>query len=111
MDTHTSPAPPAAPGTTAPPHATGTSHKAPNYYLIWLFLAVLTLAEVGVAFITAIPKQILVITLILMAMWKALLVAMYYMHLKFEPRRLWLIVAAPLPLAVILVAVVLLEKW
>jgi hypothetical protein len=46
-----------------------------------------------------------------MALWKALLVALYYMHLRFEPRRLWLIVVAPLPLAIILVTVVLLERW
>lgn len=89
----------------------GAGHKAPNYYLIWLVLAVLTLAEVGVAFVTAIPKTALVIILVSMAIWKALLVALYYMHLRFEPRRLWIITAAPLPLAVILVVIVLSEKW
>jgi cytochrome c oxidase subunit 4 len=88
-----------------------TEHKAPNYYLIWLVLAVLTLAEVGVAFIAAIPKTILAIVLIAMALWKALLVAMYYMHLRFEPKRLWIITAAPIPLAIILVVIVLAEKW
>jgi cytochrome c oxidase subunit 4 len=87
----------------------GTSHKAPNYYLIWVILLVLTLAEVGVAFITAIPKQLLIIVLILMALWKAGLVAMYYMHLKFEPKKLWIIALAPVPLAIILVMVVLAE--
>ena len=46
-----------------------------------------------------------------MAVWKALLVAMYYMHLKFEPRKLWILAAAPLPLAVILVMIVLSEHW
>ncbi|HSJ15140.1 MAG TPA: cytochrome C oxidase subunit IV family protein [Longimicrobiales bacterium] len=112
MEGHTHSSPPAASGTSsATTPAPETSHKAPNYYLVWLFLAVLTVAEVGVAFLSAIPKQVLVIALILMAVWKALLVALYYMHLKFEPRRLWLIVAAPLPLAIILVAVVLLEQW
>ena len=91
--------------------AQSTPHKAPNYYLIWVILAVLTLAEVGVAFITAIPKQLLIIILILMALWKAALVAMYYMHLKFEPKKLWVIALAPVPLAVILVMVVLAEGW
>jgi cytochrome c oxidase subunit IV len=86
-------------------------HAAPNYYLIWLVLAVLTMAEVGVAFITAIPKTILAIILVVMALWKALLVALYYMHLRFEPRRLWILTAAPLPLAVILVVIVLAERW
>jgi hypothetical protein len=34
---------------------------------------------------------------------------MYFMHLKFEPRRLLFVVLAPLPLAVILVVIVLQE--
>ncbi len=82
-------------------------HKQPNYYLIWLILFVLTMAEVGVAFLAAIPKRILVTILVGMAIWKAVLVAMYYMHLKFEPRKLWLIALVPIPLAIILVMVVL----
>ncbi len=44
-----------------------------------------------------------------LAVWKATLVAMYYMHLKFERLRLILLASAPLPLAVILVLAVLLE--
>jgi cytochrome c oxidase subunit IV len=85
--------------------------KAPNYYLIWVFLGVLTLAEIGVAFLSAISKEILIIILIALAVWKALLVAMYYMHLKFEPKKLWWIVTAPLPLALILIVIVLMERW
>jgi cytochrome c oxidase subunit 4 len=94
-------------GTAAAPHGA----KKTNYYLIWLILFILTVAEVGVAFLSHIPKNILIIVLLLMAVWKALLVAMYYMHLRFEPRKLWLIAAAPLPLAVILVVIVLSEGW
>lgn len=91
-------------------HESG-GHPAPRYYLIWVVLAVLTLAEVGVAFVTAIPKTALALILIAMALWKAVLVAMYYMHLKFEPRKLWLLTFAPLPLAVIFVVIVVAEKW
>ena len=36
--------------------------------------------------------------------------AIYFMHLKFEPRRFLLVVLAPLPLAVILVVAVL-QEW
>lgn len=86
-------------------------HKTPNYYLIWLILFIMTLAEVGVAFIAALPKTVLIVILLAMAIYKALLVAMYYMHLKFEPKKMWIIAAAPLPLAVILVVIVLSEKW
>lgn len=91
--------------------ASETEHKAPNYYFIWLVLAVLTLAEVGVAFISALPKIALIVILLAMAIWKALLVALYYMHLKFEPKKLWIMAAAPLPLGVILVIIVWYEHW
>ena len=87
------------------------AHATPNYYLIWLILFVLTIAEVGIAFVSSIPKKYLIIILVAMAIWKALLVAMYYMHLKFEPKKLWIMAAAPLPLAVILVVIVLSERW
>lgn len=87
------------------------AHKAPNYYMIWLYLAVLTLAEVGVAMVTSIPKVVLIVILVLMALWKALLVALYYMHLKIEPKKLWLVAVSPLPLALIFVGLVLLERW
>ena len=91
--------------------AAGTHHKAPNYYLIWLYLAVITLAEVGVAFITGISKELLIVVLLFMAVWKAVLVALYYMHLKFEPKRLWWIALSPVPLILIFVGIVLLERW
>ncbi len=83
--------------------------KAPNYYLIWLFLAVLTAVEVGVAFISHLPRTALILILVGLAVWKATLVAMYYMHLRFERLRLILLASAPLPLAVILVLALLLE--
>ena len=86
----------------------GAAHPQPKYMLIWLILFLLTMAEVGVAYI-GLPQRLLVISLVLMALWKAALVAMYYMHLRFEPRNLILIVLAPLPLAFILVIAVLSE--
>lgn len=88
--------------------STGADHKAPPYILIWVVLAVLTVAEVFYAFLD-IPKVYLAIGLVLMALWKALLVAVYYMHLKWEPRRLWALAAAPIPLMMILIFVVLNE--
>lgn len=88
------------------------AHEAqhPNYMAIWAALFALTILEVGVAFV-ALPKGQIIAALLILAVWKALLVALYYMHLKFEPRRLWLLAASPLPLAVILVVAVLSEGW
>lgn len=86
----------------------GVEHSDPPYFLVWGVLFVLTMAEVGYAFLP-LPQFWLAFGLILMAVWKAVLVALYYMHLRFEPRRLWVLVTAPLPLAVILVIAVMTE--
>ncbi len=86
-----------------------TQRKHPPYVLIWVVLAVLTAAEVGVAFLQDWPKTLLVIILVLLAAWKALLVALYFMHLRFERNRMRIIAIAPLPLAVILVVAVITE--
>ena len=84
-------------------------HKHPNYIAIWAWLAILTVAEVLMAMLSHIPRQFLVLALLFMAIWKAVLVALYFMHLKFEPKRLLPVVLAPLPLAVIMVVAILQE--
>lgn len=88
---------------------TNEEHKPAPYMMVWGVLFVLTIGEVFYAF-TDLPKAWLAIGLIVMAVWKAILVALYYMHLRFEPRRLWVMALSPLPLAVILVVVVM-QEW
>ena len=83
-------------------------HSHPNYIGIFVALAVLTAIELGVAFLPW-PKKVLVLLLVGLAIWKAVLVALYYMHLRFEPNRLRILAVAPLPLAVILVTAVIME--
>jgi cytochrome c oxidase subunit 4 len=78
--------------------------------LVWGVLFVLTMVEVFYAFMD-IPKVYIAVGLIIMAVWKALLVALYYMHLRFEPKRLWVLAASPLPLVVILLTFVLFENF
>jgi len=77
-------------------------HKAPNYVAVWGMLAILTMVEVAVVYM-GLPRRLMVVSLVFLALWKALLVALYFMHLKFEPKRLLYVVLAPLPLAIILV--------
>jgi cytochrome c oxidase subunit 4 len=102
--THIEPAP-ADQATTARPHA----H--PNYIMIFVFLAVLTAFELGVAFLPW-NKTVLIVLLVGLAFWKAALVGLYYMHLRFEPNRLRILAVAPLPLIVILVTAVCTEfRW
>ncbi len=82
--------------------------KHPGYWTVWAILAVLTLAELGVAFLPW-PKRVIVLILVGMAIWKALLVALYFMHLRFEKGRMRIFAIAPLPLTVIIVIAVLTE--
>ena len=84
-------------------------HEQPKYMLIWLYLFILTMAEVAVAFVSHFPKWVIVVSLLAMAVWKALLVALYYMHLKFEPKRLRLVALAPLPAVAIMILAIMME--
>jgi len=95
---------------TAPPPQTTSTHVRPNYMLIWLYLFLMTIAEVLLAFELPVSQNLKLILLLIMAVWKALLVALFFMHLKFERWRLRLIFMVPLPLAAILVTVVIMEK-
>ncbi|HEX9582291.1 MAG TPA: cytochrome C oxidase subunit IV family protein [Gemmatimonadales bacterium] len=81
----------------------------PNYIGIFIMLAVLTAAELGVAFVSAFSRNVLLLILIVLAVWKALLVALYFMHLRFETNRVRILAIAPLPLAVIMVVAVITE--
>jgi cytochrome c oxidase subunit 4 len=83
-------------------------HAHPNYLGVFLALALLTGVELGVAFLPW-PKMVLILLLLGLAVWKALLVALYFMHLRFEPNRVRILAIAPLPLAVILIVAVLME--
>jgi cytochrome c oxidase subunit 4 len=87
-----------------------TEHKLPNYMLIWLYLFILTAAEVLFAFEMPISQLTKILCLLVLAIVKALLVALFFMHLKFERWRLRLVFMIPLPLAAILVLAVITEK-
>jgi caa(3)-type oxidase subunit IV len=80
-----------------------TAHKRPNYILIWVYLAVLTAAELGLAFELPISRNWKLILLLFLAVWKAALVGLFFMHLKFERWNLRVLALVPLPLAVIFI--------
>src|SRR6185369_1427203 len=81
-------------------------HKHPNYMAIFWLLAVLTAVEIAVVFLPF-GKMINGTLLTALAVSKATLVAMYFMHLKFETRTLGLIALTPLTIATLLVFVIL----
>lgn len=91
--------------------ADAAEHKHPNYILIWAYLAILTVIEVVVAMLHFLPRNALILLLVSLAVWKAMLVGAYFMHLKFEPRKLLWMVLSPLPLAAILILYVLKERF
>jgi len=86
-----------------------TEHKLPNYMLIWLYLFVLTAAEVLFAFEMPISQLAKILCLLVLAVVKALLVALFFMHLKFERWNLIILAIVPLPLAAILILAVITE--
>src|SRR2546426_5576438 len=80
-----------------------TAHKRPNYILIWVYLAVLTAAELALAFELPISRNLKLLLLLFLAVWKAALVGLFFMHLKFERWNLRIMAIIPLPLAVIFI--------
>ena len=81
-----------------------TEHKHPNYMGIFWILLTVTVLEVGYSFLK-VPRGVLITGLVALAVFKALLVALYFMHLKFERKSLGIIVASTLILGAILVSV------
>ena len=84
----------------------GADFKHPNYWIIWAVLLVVTLLEVWAATWDLGSKKAMVLLLTGMAIVKAVLVAMYFMHLKYEWARgriIYLLAVAPLILVVVFV--------
>ena len=81
-------------------------HASPNYWLIWLYLFILTVIEIAVIF-TPLARLLIVIALVSLALTKATLVAAYFMHLRFEGRTLALIALTPLFLGAFLIFILI----
>jgi len=78
------------------------AHAEPNYLAVFGWLFVLTVIEVGVIFLP-IPKLVIAASLVILAAVKASLVAIYFMHLKFERVVIWWIAVIPVILCVFLI--------
>ena len=84
----------------------GADHHKSNYLGVFLWLVVLTAGEVGVIYMP-IPRLAIGILLVGFALSKAALVALYFMHLRFEKPILGLIALTPLILCVFLTLMLL----
>lgn len=80
-----------------------------SYVAVFAVLIVLTLAELGVVYVPGISKTMLISALTLLALGKAGLVLMSYMHLGSETRALKLGVILPFLLPAIYAAVLAAE--
>ena len=78
------------------------AHSTANYLKIFYILLALTIVEVAIVYLH-LPKMLLVGLLVVLAVWKAALVAMHFMHLKFEKKTLAVVALAPFVLCVFLI--------
>jgi cytochrome c oxidase subunit 4 len=85
-------------GTTVP-----TPHHSINYYYIFFALVLLTIVTVLVAFHRFENEVVNLLLALLVASIKATLVAMFFMHLKFEGKLIYLIFIVPLVLCVLVI--------
>jgi cytochrome c oxidase subunit 4 len=81
------------------------AHKTPNYVLIFVWLIVITAVEVGVGYIphATVPITITYPLLMAMALAKVLLVALYFMHLRYDSRWFLLFMLVAMPLSVLFI--------
>lgn len=81
---------------------TTSAHSTANYLRIFYILLALTIVEVAIVYLH-LPRTLLVALLIVLAVWKAALVALHFMHLKFEKTTLMMIALSPFVLCVFLI--------
>jgi len=85
---------------------TEAAHKQPNYIGVFWWLLALTIIEIAVIYLP-IAKFAIAVMLIVLAVTKAALVALYFMHLKFERITLGWIALSPFILCVFLILMLL----
>lgn len=78
-----------------------TTHSHHNYIKIFIILSVLTAVEIAITFL-GLPKSLLAALLVGLAVWKAALVALHFMHLKIEKKTLTVVALVPFVLCVFL---------
>ena len=89
---------PHAPATTAAP----TVHTSTRTYLVvFVWLAVMTAIEVAIT-AAGLPENIRIIVLVVLAVIKAALVVLFYMHLLHDSKWYWILLIAPIFFVVML---------
>lgn len=73
----------------------------PNYFRIWIWLVVLVIVSITASFV--LPKSTALLLIFSVAVVKALLVVLNYMHLKYEKLLLYALAIVPLLIVAILI--------
>jgi caa(3)-type oxidase subunit IV len=84
-------------------------HAKRPYMWVFLWLAVLTAIEVGVANL-GLNKTLQIILLAILAVGKVLLVALFYMHLRYDKSILAIIGGFPFFLAMVMALIILADR-
>jgi cytochrome c oxidase subunit 4 len=82
----------------------GQAQASHPYYKIFGILTVLTIAEIAWVFVVPHSRALLAGGLGLMAAAKASLVGLYYMHLRYEGRLLWVVALFPVVLVIVMIS-------
>ncbi len=95
------------------------THKHPPYMAVFYALLAITVIEVGTTGVInkyiglspdiAIPHPYSIVWLLVLSSIKAVLVAMYYMHLKYDKRLYSLVIGGPLVFAAVFIALTI--RW
>ncbi len=97
MSSH--PAPATSTHSEAKPHAAHPTVK--TYVMVFIWLTILTAIEVAVAAV-AMPEIIQIGILVVLAVIKAALVVLFYMHLRYDSFWYWIILLVPIFFVVLL---------
>jgi caa(3)-type oxidase subunit IV len=85
------------------------AHEKRPYLWVFLWLGVLTAIEISITY-TGLPKTVQIILLVGLAAAKVALVALFYMHLRYDFRILALIGGFPFFLALVMALILLADR-
>jgi len=81
-------------------HAHPTGYK--QYFMIWVWLLVMTMSALGIGYVHSIPESIKALLLVGITLAKIFLIGAFFMHLKTEKLNLIMLTFSPLILSIIL---------
>jgi cytochrome c oxidase subunit 4 len=88
-------------------HAEPTPHHKVNYLAVFITLVILTVLTVVVAFVNIKSETAKILLALTIASIKASAVVLYFMHVKFEGKLIYLILFVPLTFSIMLVIALL----